>query len=136
MGEIRRERTEPLTNFVVADLDEEMRALVIELGKLEGGRALLRLLYSRKNSVLTAEDLAYHLAQSQPVVEQNLRKLVELGWARRVEVMDWSWYGLTADPQQREIVQALTAWEELWKKRLDEFQRMIDGVVIQSMVLP
>ncbi len=137
INEIRWDETEHLTSSVlVADLDEDMRALFFELRQLDGGYALLRLLNSRKNSILTTDDLAYYLKQPEQLVERNALKLVELGWARQVDVLDWSWFGLTEDPQRREIVQALIDWEGLWYRRLDEFQRLLDGAMIQPMVLP
>ncbi len=137
MNQIRWDGTEPLaTTVLVADLEESVQTLFFELRQLDGGYALLRLLNLRRNSVLTADDLAYYLRQPERAVEANLRRLVELGWARRVDVVNWSWFGLTDDPQRREIVQSLIAWEELWQTRLNQFQRLIDGVVIQPMVLP
>jgi len=137
MNEIRWNRPELLTtNFFVADLDQDVRTLFFELQQLDGGYALLRLLNSRKNSVLMADDLAYYLRQPEQIVECNLRRLVELGWARQVDAIDWSWYGLTDDPHRRETVQALIDWEELWYRRLNEFQRLVDGAEIQPMVLP
>jgi hypothetical protein len=137
INERRWNETEPLiSNFFVADLDEDMRALFFELRQLDGGYALLRLLNSRKTSLLTADDLAYYLKQPEWVVECNSRKLVELGWARQVDVLEWNWFGLTDDPQRREIVQALIDWEELWYRRMNDFQRLVDGAAIQPMVLP
>ncbi len=102
-----------------------MRELYLAVRKLEGGAALVRFLNSRKNSVLTIDDIAYHLQQAEPVVEHNLSSLVELGWARRIDSRELCWYGLARDPQRQRIVQALVAWEDQWLGHPNDLENLI-----------
>ncbi len=112
------------TEFM-SGLDENARELYLQARMLDGGCALLQFLHSRSNSLLTADDIAYHLRQPGQIVERNLRRLVELGWARRVDLGEMTWFGLANDPQRRNIVQALGRWQELWFKRLLDLQHLI-----------
>lgn len=115
-----------------ANLDENVRVLYQQVCSIAGACPLLRLLNSQANSVLTSDDIAYHLKQPQAVVERNLRQLVELEWVRRVALADCTWFGLTTDSQKRKIVQELFAWQDRWSARLEQIKYAINGVVVQS----
>ncbi len=118
--------------MLTANLDENARALYQQVCVIAGACPLLRLLNSQANSVLTADDIAYHLKQPQAVVERNLYQLVEFGWVRRVVLPDCTWFGLTTDPQKRKIVQELFAWQDHWIARLEQMKHAINGVLIQA----
>ncbi len=133
MNEIRWEDIETFSPRVVtASLNERVRSLFFQVCMLDGGCALLRLLNSKRNSVMTADDIAYHLNQTQAVVERNLRKMVELGWVRRVDMADCTWFGLTTEPHRQEIVRELLAWQDRWVARLEEMKLVINGITFQT----
>ncbi len=115
---------------LLADLDDNARPLFAQVRKLDGGLSLLRLLHSKANTVLTVDDLAYHLNQAAPVVERTLRRLVELGWARQIDLKDCSWFGLTTDPQRRQLVAELVTWQDGWNARLEQMRHTINGAMV------
>jgi DNA-binding HxlR family transcriptional regulator len=132
MNELLWDDAESLSpRLLTANLDENVRALFLQVCSLDGACALLRLLNSTANSVLTADDIAYHLKQAQAVVERNLRKLVELGWVRRLDLPDCTWFGLTTDPQRRKVVRELVAWQDRWFARLERMKHLINGILVQ-----
>ncbi len=133
MNEIRWEDIDTLSpRAVTASLDGKVRSLFFQVCMLDGGSSLLRLLNSKHNSVMTADDIAYHLNQTSAVVDRNLRKLMELGWVRRVAMSDCAWFGLTTDPQRQEIVSELLAWQDRWVARLEEMKLVVNGAAFQS----
>ncbi len=133
MKEIRWDDVEGLSpRAVTASLNDKVQSLFFQVCILDGGCSLLRLMYSKRNSVMTADDIAYHLNQTPAVVERNLRKLTELGWVRRVALTDCAWFGLTTDSSRQEIVRELLAWQDRWFARLEEMKLVVNGAVLQS----
>ncbi len=122
----------PSPQTLIAGLDESVQALFRQLCGLDGGSRLLRFLHANSNSVLTVDDIAYHLKQTPSTVECNLHKLVELGWARRLDLPGLTWFGLTADPQKRKIVRELFAWQEHWNARLERIRLAIEGQMLPA----
>ena len=133
MNELRWEDLDAISTVkLAANLDASVRALYQQVCALSGACPLLRLLDSQANSVLTADDIAYYLKQVQSLVERNLDSLVELGWVRRVALPDCTWYGLTTDPQKRQLVHELFAWQDGWSARLEQLRHAINGLPAQS----
>ncbi len=112
---------------LVSSLGENARSLFTQACSLEGGLALLRLLNGKPNALLTAEDYAYYLHQAAATVERNLKRLVELGWARQVDTHDCSWFGLTSDSHRRRVIAELCNWQDGWNERLDKIKVSING---------
>ncbi len=131
MSELRWDDPESFSPRVLTEtLDESARALFEQISKMEGALSLLRLLNTKSNSVLTADDIAYYLKQAQAHVERNLRRLVELGWVRHVDLTDCTWFGLTSDPQRRKIVRELLAWQDHWFAQLERIKFAVNGMIV------
>ncbi len=132
MNEIRWQDIDALSpGAVTASLNEQVRSLFFQVCILDGGCSLLRLLNTKRNSVMTADDIAYHLNQTPAVVERNLRRLVDLNWVRRVAMADCTWFGLTTDSQKQEIVRELLVWQDRWFARLEEMKLVVTGAAFQ-----
>ncbi len=133
MNDIRWDDIEVLSpRIVTASMNEKIRNLFFQVCVLDGGGPLLRLLNTKENSLLNADDIAYHLNQTPATVERNLRKLEELGWVRRMTLTDCAWFGLTTDPQKREIVRELLAWQDRWFARLEQMKHVVNGAAFGS----
>lgn len=113
---------------VFGELESKTRQCFDRLRVLEGGLALVRFLHQRANTLMTTDDIAYHLRlYPYAAVARSLHALTEMGLARRVRVGNLVLFGLTADARQRELVHALYVWQERWLARVNSLEQVIGG---------
>lgn len=112
---------------LVNGMDENARALFEQASRLQGGLALLRFLNENANALLTVEDLAFQVKQPAVQVGRNIRKLVEWGWARELELPDCAWFGLTRDAGKRKVIVELFRWQNRWLAKLERLKLALDG---------
>ncbi len=110
------------------ELEGKTRQCFDRLCGLEGGLALIRFLHQRANTLLTADDIAYHLRlYPYAAVARSLQALAEMGLVRHVRAGNLVLFGLTEDPKKRELVHALYVWQDRWLARVDSLQQVIKG---------
>ncbi len=110
------------------ELEGKTRQCFDRLCGLEGGLALIRFLHQRANTLLTADDIAYHLSlYPYAVVARNLQALAEMGLVRRVRAGNVVLFGLTEDSKKRELVRALYVWQDRWLARVNSLEQVIRG---------
>ncbi len=110
------------------ELESKTRQCFDRLCGLEGGLALVRFLHQRANTLLTADDIAYHLRlYPYAAVARSLRALAEMGLVRSVRAGNVLLFGLTEDPKKRELVHALYVWQDRWLARVNSLEQVIRG---------
>lgn len=112
---------------MLEELEKRMQNMLNQLRGIDGGLALLNFLYANANTLMTIEDIAYFLKQPHTVVERNLYTLVDLGLARWTNVVGLTFFGLTADPERRQLVRDLFDWQKRWQARLARIESVIEG---------
>ncbi len=108
------------------ELEFKTRECFERLRVVEGGCALVRFLARRTNTLMTADDIAYYL-QAYPGIANTLHCLVEMGLVRCVRVPDVVLFGLTDDPEKRELVCRLCNWQDRWLTRVARLEHAIRG---------
>ncbi len=116
-----------MREMVLADLGGGMKDLFAQASSLDGGCALLRFLDQHANTLMTSEDIAYHLVEPQAKVSDALDRMINLGLVRRVNAAGLVWYGVTEQPDKRRLMHNLCEWQSRWRTRLDEIERLING---------
>ncbi len=109
------------------ELPRQVRNLVDEVNACEGGLTLLRLLDLNSKTLKTLDDIAKDLGQPQPTVEKSLYALLDAGLVRWVNLAGLVFFGITDDPERRELVRVLWDWQDRWHARLARIERVIDG---------
>ena len=109
------------------ELDEPARALYTSVHELEYGCSLLRLFAKNKRTLLTAEDVVFHLNAPNGRVESDLDALVQSGLIRRIEVAGVTFFGRVTDSAQSRLVRDLLAWQDHWHARIAKMTHWIDG---------
>ncbi len=113
--------------MVCGELNPHLRELFIDVRRIDGGLALLRLLNSHPNTLRTIDDIAFHLQRSAPSVEKSLRGMVNLDLVRRIEAAGVTVYGITRDPNRARQVAELCEWQDRWHQRLAQIEQLVNG---------
>jgi len=111
--------------ILLAELEQNVRALFNQVCAFDGGGALLRFLDAHANTLMTIDDIAYHLTEANATVESGMRAMAQLGLARKIEVQGFRFYGITTDPAQRQLVRELCAGQDRWHARLERIERSV-----------
>ncbi len=114
--------------MLLADLDEQVKAVLLQISDLPLGSELVRFLDANRRTYLTADDIAFRVGQSPELVEKDLGALVRLGVAERTLVSGITLYHLTSQPRKRRAVGELIAWQERWDGRLNELRHRLLGL--------
>ncbi len=116
-----------LREFVFDDAPERVRDLIERVSALDSGLALLRFLHVNANSLMTIDDLAYHLQTPQTAVASTLSALLGLGLVQWVDVAGLAFFGITSDPDARRLADDVCHWQDRWHTRLEHIERLVDG---------
>ncbi len=116
-----------MREVVLSELGAGMKDLFAEASSLDGGCPLLRFLDQHANTLMTIEDVAYHLVEPQAKVARALDKMIDLGLVRRVDAAGIVLYGVTELPEKRRLMHNLCEWQDRWRTRLEEIERLING---------
>lgn len=109
------------------ELGTKPRELFDRVRGIDCGCALLRFLDANANSLITVDDIAYHLVETSVMVERGIYALLDLGLVRCVDVEGLVFFGITADSEQRQNVRELCDWQDRWHARLLKIERMVSG---------
>jgi hypothetical protein len=101
-------------NLILSELDEKSRALFDQICDRQCGLELLRFLSTHANSLHTIEDIAFYVGKTYAEAECGLSALLELGFARRLDVMGLSFFGALSDPVHAKLVSSFFAWQDRW----------------------
>ncbi len=112
--------------LVLAELDEKQRSVFKQIAAFDCGMPLLSFLDHNSNTFSTVDAIAFRLGESNRAVASTLQGLLELGLARCLQVGPTLW-GLSDDPERRELVRNLVNWQKRWQARLAEVERTISG---------
>ncbi len=116
-----------IREVVFGELGTSMKDLFAEVSSLEGGCSLLRFLDQHANTLMTIDDIAYHLVEPHARVARSLNKMIDLGLVKRVEAAGLVLYGVTDEPDNRRLMHSLCLWQDRWHARLLEIERLING---------
>ncbi len=116
-----------IQEIVFEELEPQARELFTRISGLDGGCALLRFLDDHLHALMAIDDIAYHVIEPQAVVETSLRVMIELGLARRVEVVGLTLFGITEDKEKQQLMRGLCAWQDRWQVRLARIGRVVGG---------
>ncbi len=53
--------------------------------------------------------------------------MIELGLARRVEVVGLTLFGITEDKEKQQLMRSLCEWQDRWQTRLARIGRVVGG---------
>lgn len=121
-----------LRSLLLSELDEERRTLFLQVHQLQHGCALLHFMDENARTLMTAEDIAFHLRAPPEQVENDLRALADLGLIEQKEVGEFAIFGLVSDPSRRQLVDDLFAWQRRWIERLSRIARAIGGTGVPA----
>ncbi len=116
-----------IRQVVFGELGTSMKDLFAQVSSLEGGCSLLRFLDQHANTVMTIDDISYHLVEPHAKVARSLGKMIDLGLVKRVEAAGLELYGVTEQPEKRRLMHNLCLWQDRWLARLEEIERLING---------
>jgi hypothetical protein len=88
---------------------------------------LLLFLNENPNVLMTDDDLAYLVDDQAPTVQSNLYAMIDLGLTRQIDVAGVTLFGMTRNPETRQLIRELCAWQRQWRKRLAEIDRLFNG---------
>ncbi len=114
-------------DVVLEEAENHVRDLFDQLQALEGGLDLLTFLATKANSLMTVEDIAYFVKQPPATVNSTLEAMVELGVARRADVIGLAFFGIAADSQKQQSIRDLFTWRKAWRSRADRIESVLDG---------
>lgn len=120
------------SRVLLADLDEQVRELVLQVSDLELGLVLLRFLHANGRTFLTADDLAFHIGERPEHVERDLGALVQLGLVEQAQFSGVTLFSLTSQPRKQRIVRELAAWQDRWDERLTQVKYRLLGVLPET----
>ncbi len=115
-----------LERLLLAELDLNTQATFSEVATLSHGILLLAFLDANPNTLSAADAIAFRLGEDQEEIAESLRGLRRLGLVRRLDVGPTLW-GLTDDPEKRDLVRTLVEWQNRWKVRLARLDRVVWG---------
>lgn len=110
-----------------SEVPKESRELLEQVKQIEGGLSLLLFLAANSNKLMSIDDIAYHLDRPMPQVGSSLSALVDIDVARWLDVAGHAFFGLTANPDRRVLVNALVAWQALWQDRMARIEQVVNG---------
>lgn len=114
-------------DMLLEDAENHVRDLLYALQALKCGFDLLLFLATKANSLMAVEDIAYFIEQPPTTIKNTLETLVDLGLARRADVVGLAFFGLTADSKQQQTIRDLLTWRTKWRTRADRIGSVIDG---------
>jgi hypothetical protein len=116
-------------DILLEELERNVKALFAQVCALDCGCALLRFLDANPRTLLALDDIAYHVQASPARVESGLQGMIDLGLARRVDILGFAFWGATTDPGRQALVRELCLWQDRWHARLERLERLVDGKV-------
>jgi hypothetical protein len=116
-----------IRQVVLEELGASKKALFAQVSSLECGCSLLRFLDQHAKTLMTIDDIAYHLVEPHGKVACSLAKMIEMGLVRRVDAAGLVLYGITEEPDKRRVIHGLCQWQDHWLARLAEIERVING---------
>ncbi len=108
-------------------LNGRLRDAFERICALDCGWPLLLFLDENPNVLMTDDDFAYLVDEQASVVQGNLYAMVDLGLARQLQVAGITLFGMTRDPEARQVIRELCAWQNQWRARLAQIDRLING---------
>lgn len=115
-----------IRQIVFGELESKTRECFERLHAIEGGCALVRFFAQRANTLMTADDIAYYLP-AYPGIANSLHCLVEMALVRCIRVPGVILFGLTDDPEKRELVRRLCKWQDRWLTRVARLEHAVRG---------
>lgn len=113
--------------MLLADLSDDAKTLFAELARFQYCLQILYYLRSNASTMLTANDLAYHLAKPPGTIDKDLATLAQLGLAQTISVAGITMYQFATNPARQKVAQELCAWQDRWETRIKEIVRLIWG---------
>ena len=117
----------PDSEVVLADLSENAKRLFGELSRFQCSLLILHFLHSNAATLLTADDVAYHVGKPIAVIEIDLAALAQRGLVQATTVAGVTFYRYTTNPSQQELAQELCTWQDRWENRIHAIVRLIWG---------
>ncbi len=114
-----------LQRLLLTELDEPTQTLYKYVHALDYGCSLLRLFVTQERTLLTAEDVAFHLNTQKEMVARDLDALVMFGLVRRSEIAGVIFFGWVADSAKSRLVRELFKWQDRWHARLDRIAHLV-----------
>lgn len=108
-------------------LSIRLRDVFDRICSLDCGWPLLIFLNDNPNVLMTDDDFAYLVDEQAPMVQSNLYAMIDLGLIRQIEVAGITLFGMTRNPEMRQVVRDLCAWQNQWRKRLAQIDQLING---------
>lgn len=112
---------------VIGDLSDSAKKLFAELCQFKCCLLILHFLRSNAATLLTADDIAYHLEKPVATIEQDLAKLVQLNLAQTTQVTGIMFYRFTIIPAQQKLAQEVCSWQDRWETRIRDIVLMLWG---------
>ncbi len=116
-----------IRQLVLEELGAGTKDLFAQVSLFECGCSLLRFLDQHANTLMTIDDIAYHLVEPYEEVACSLEKMIEMGLVRRVEAAGLVLYGVSQEMDERRLIHDLCQWQDRWLARLAEIERVING---------
>jgi hypothetical protein len=104
------------------------RELLDQVRQIDGGLPLLRFLAANSNKLMSIDDIAYHLDRPLTQVGGSLAALVKIDVARWLDFAGHAFFGLTANVDQRSLVNALVDWQAQWQERVARIEQVLEGM--------
>ena len=123
------------SEVLLADLDAQVKDLLLEVSDLDLGLVLLRFMHANGRTHLSADDLAFHIGESPERVERDLGALVQLGLVEKLHISGVTLYSLTSHPSRQRAVRELTAWQDRWDERLTQVKYRLLGITPETVNL-
>lgn len=120
-----------LEQLLLAELQIDEKRTFSKVAALTHGTMLLTFLDSNSNTLSAADAIAFRLGADVEAVEAGLSGLLRLGLVRRLDVGPRLW-GLTENPTRRQTVKNLVAWQNRWRVRLAQLDRVVRGVPFEG----
>lgn len=107
------------------DLRPSQRVIFSRVHQLPSGCKILRFLDQNPRSRLCADDVAFQTCEPEPIVEETLQGLSDLGLVQKSEIGGLVFFGLVLD--QIERVHELYSWQERWHARITRIEHLLSG---------
>jgi hypothetical protein len=116
-----------LEALLLSELNEDEQMVFNCVAALDSGCSLLAYLDANATTLSSSNALALRLGEDAESVQQALKEMYQLGLVRQLDIGPTLW-GLTTEPEQRELAHNLVAWQNRWQFRLAKLDRVIHGV--------